>query len=114
MSNNEAKSPEEKSFEVITYEDEAVFKYTLPDEAEEQTIECELTFIWEDTLEKFLEEHGSDKPYRVKNFTQQNQYNFYIHQIETRTEEQLEAVEEEIANKMKYGFEFTGQLHNDD
>lgn len=114
MSNSAIKSQEAKKYEVITYEDEVAFNYTLPDDEEKHSIECELTFIWEDSLEEFFTEYGKDKEYRVKSFTDKNQYNFCIHQIETRTEKQLEEVEEEIANKMKFGFEFTGQLHNDD
>jgi len=101
-------------FDVITYDEEVEFKYTLPDEDEQRTIETELTFIWEDTVEKFIEEHGDKIPYKVNSFKYENQYNFFIHQVESRTDDAIEEVQEEIANKMKFGFEFTGQLHNDD
>lgn len=104
----------EKVYEVITYDEEVEFKYTLPDEDEERVVEAELTFAWEDSLEKFKEEHGADKPYKVHTFKLEKHYRFFIDQLESRTEEQIEGVEEEIANKMKFGFEFTGQLHNDD
>jgi len=104
---------EEKMYEVITYEDEVTFNYTLPDEDEQRSIECEFTLVWEEGLEKFIEEHG-DKPYKVNNFKYENQYKFFLHQIESRTDDQIEEVQEEIANKMKFGFEFSGQLHNDD
>ncbi len=104
----------QKVYEVITYDEEVEFKYTLPDEDEERTIECELTFAWEDGLEKFQQEHGKDKEYKVHTFRREDHYRFFIDQVESRTEDQIEEVEEEIANKMKFGFEFTGQLHNDD
>ena len=109
MSKNEA-----RKFEVITYEEEVAFSYTLPGEDEPRTIESEITLIWEDTVEKFIEEHGADKAYEVHSFTLEKQQKFFIDQIENRTEELIEEVEEEIANKMKYGFDFSGQLHNDD
>jgi len=109
MSNNE-----ERAFEVITYDEEVVFNYNLPGEDEPRTIECEVTLIWEDTIEKFKEEHGENKAYEIHSFKLEKQQKSFIDQIENRTEELIEEVEEEIAKKMKYGFEFTGQLHNDD
>jgi len=105
---------ETKAFEVITYIDEVAFKYTLPDEDEPRTLEHELTFVWEDTLEKFIEEHGTDKPYQIQSFRREREQKFLIDQIERLTDELIDEVQEEIANKMKFGFEFTGQLHNDD
>lgn len=109
MSNNEA-----KTFEVITYDEEVELKYTLPGEEEVRSLECELTLIWEDSLEKFIEEHGDKLPYKVNSFKYENQYNFFIHQVESRMDEAIEEAQEEIAAKMKFGFEFSGQLHNDD
>ncbi|MDA7816729.1 hypothetical protein N9A28_00905 [Sulfurimonas sp.] len=111
MSNDEVK---QKTFEVITYDEGVEFKYTLPGEDEERTIDCELTLIWEDSLEKFIEEHGDKMPYKINTFKYENQYNFFLHQLESRTDQQIEEVQEEIANKTKFGFEFSGQLHNDD
>ena len=115
MSNSEATSTDkEKVYEVITYEDEVEFKYTLPDDDTPQVMEHELTFIWEDTAAKFIEEFGADKPYKINSFKLKQHYDFFIHQVESRTDDLIEGVEEDIANKGKYGFEFTGQLHNDD
>ena len=115
MSNNEVKpQKEEKIYEVITYDEEVEFKYTLPGEDEERTIECELTLLWKDSLEKFIEEHGGKIPYKIHSFKYENQYRFFLHQLESRTDAQIEEVHEEIANKTKFGFEFSGQLHNDD
>lgn len=105
---------EEKIYEVITYDEEVEFKYTLPDEEEERVIETELTFVWEDSIDKFKEELGEDKEYQVHRFKLASHYHFFINQVESRTEDQIEEVEQEIANKLKFGFEFTGQLHNDD
>jgi len=115
MPNNEL-TPEEESkpFEVITYIDEVAFNYTLPDEEEPRTLEHELTFVWEDTLEKFFEEHGKKKPYKINAFRREREKAFLIHQIESLTDDLIDEVQEEIANKMKFGFDFTGQLHNDD
>ena len=115
MTNNDVTSKKENTeYEVITYTDTVAFNYTLPDQEEPQTIEHELTFIWEDTLEQFIEEHGTDRPYKVHTFKREREQNFFIERIEGETEDLIEEVQEEIANKMKFGFEFTGQLHNDD
>ena len=115
MPTNELTLEEESHpFQVITYIDEVSFKYTLPDEEEPRTLEHELTFIWEDTLEKFFEEQGKDKPYRIHKFKREREQAYLIHQIESITDDLIDEVQEEIANKMKFGFEFTGQLHNDD
>ena len=79
MTNNEVTSQKENTeYEVITYTDTVAFNYTLPDQEEPQTIEHELTFIWEDTLEKFIEEHGTDRPYKVHTFKREREQNFFI------------------------------------
>jgi len=101
-------------FEVITYIEEVSFSYTLPGEEEARTIEHEITVIWEDSLEKFIEEHGPDKPYKLNPFKREREQKFFINQIESKTEDLIDEVQEEIANKMKFGFDFSGQLHNDD
>ena len=115
MPNNEPTAQnEDKAYKVITYTDDVAFNYTLPDDEEPQTIEHELTFIWEETLEKFVEEHGADKPYKIRAFRREREQKFFIDQIESETEDLIDEVQEEIANKMKFGFDFSGQLHNDD
>ena len=115
MPNNEPNSQQEnKAYEVITYTDMVAFNYTLPDAEEPQAIEHELTFVWEDTIEKFVEEHGADKPYHIRPFRREREQKFFIEQIEGQTEDLIDEVQEEIANKMKFGFDFSGQLHNDD
>jgi len=101
------------NYEVITYTDVIEFKYTIPNE-EERTLEHELRFVWEDTLEKFFEEHGADKEYKIHTFKRTREQNNLIEQIESEAEDLIDEVQEEIANKMKYGFDFSGQLHNDD
>ena len=101
-------------FKVISYTDEVTFNYTLPKEDEPRTIEHEITIVWEDTLEKFVEEHGKDKPYKINTFQREREYNNLIEQIDSITEDLIDEVQEEIANKMKFGFDFSGQLHNDD
>ncbi|MDF1877601.1 hypothetical protein JHD47_07190 [Sulfurimonas sp. SAG-AH-194-L11] len=115
MTNNETNSQTEKpSFEVITYEDNVVFNYTLPGKDKSEAIERELTFIWEESIEAFKKEHGDDKPYKIQTFKQARARDIFLEQIEGRTDDAIEEVQEEIANKMKFGFEFTGPLHNDD
>jgi len=115
MPKNEVTSQNEtRPYEVISYIDLVAFNFTLPDDEEQQTIEHELTFIWEDTIEKFIEEHGADKPYKVNTFRREREQKFFIHQLEALTDDLIDEVQEEIANKMKFGFEFSGQLHNDD
>ena len=113
MPNNE-QTPEINEFDVITYTEEVAFKYTLPDEDEERQIEHELTVVWEDTLEKFKEKFAEDKPYKINKFKRPREQRFFIEQIEGETEDLIDEVQEEIANKMKFGFDFSGQLHNDD
>ena len=113
---NDELTPEQanNSYDVITYVDVVAFNYTLPDEDEQKTIEHELTSIWEDTLEKFLEEHGNDKPYKIHTFRREREQKFFIDQIESEADGLIDEVQEQIANKMKFGFDFSGQLHNDD
>ena len=101
-------------YEVITYVDVVAFKYTLPKEDEPRVLEHELTIVWEDTLEKFFEEQGKDKPYRIHTFKRERERNNLVEQIESEADDLIDEVQEEIANKMKFGFEFSGQLHNDD
>jgi len=115
MPNDEFASQEEnKAYEVITYKDNVAFNYTLPNEDEEKTIEHELTIIWEDTIEEFIKEHGANRPYKIHTFKREREQKFFIEQIEGQTEDLIDEVQEEIANKMKFGFDFSGQLHNDD
>ncbi len=102
------------SNEVITYEEVVVFNYTLPDEDELKVIQRELTLVWEDSLDKFFEEKGQDTSYKVHSFKTEASKNIFIGKVENTIDETIEEVEEDIANKTKYGFEFTGQLHNDD
>lgn len=101
-------------YTTITYEEEVQFKYTLPDEEEERFLEHELTLVWEESIEEFIKEHGEQKPYKVNEFKRESAQKFFLHQLEERTDGLIEEVQEEIANKMKFGFEFSGQLHNDD
>ncbi|PHS31970.1 MAG: hypothetical protein COA92_07270 [Sulfurovum sp.] len=113
MPNNET-DKEKSKYKVITYTDVVAFNYTLPNEDEPKTIEHELTIVWEDTIEKFVEEHGADKPYKIHTFNREREQNNLINQIEDEADDLIEEVQEQIANKMKFGFDFSGQLHNDD
>lgn len=106
--------PSTEPYKVITYTEEVAFNYTLPNEDGPRTIEHELTVVWEDTIEKFIEEHGTDKEYKIHTFKREREQNNLIEQIDSETEDLIDEVQEEIANKMKFGFDFSGQLHNDD
>ncbi|MDQ7084342.1 MAG: hypothetical protein Q9M36_05195 [Sulfurovum sp.] len=115
MPNTEATAPRETlAFEVITYTDTVAFNYTLPNDDEARVIEHELTIVWEDTLEKFIEALGAEKAYKIHSFKREREQKSLIDQIDDETEDLIDNVQEEIANKMKFGFDFTGPLHNDD
>jgi gas vesicle protein len=102
------------NFEVITYSEEVVFNYVLPGEENPSELPRELTLVWEDDLDKLLEEKGGEVNYTIHSFPNEMQKTKFIEKIEETLEDDIEEVEEEIANKTKFGFEFTGQLHNDD
>ena len=53
--------PMNEIYEVISYPDIIVFNYTLPGKDTEDQIDREVIFVWEDTLEKFLEKFKSKK-----------------------------------------------------
>lgn len=111
MSNNEETS---NTYEVITYTDIVKFNYTLEGAKEEQSIEHELTIVWEASLEEFIAEHGVQREYKIHTFKREREQKNFIEQIENQTEDLIDEVQEEIAAKMKFGFDFSGQLHNDD
>lgn len=100
--------------EVITYNETVVFNYNLPDDDTTYSIERELTLIWEDNLEALAAQKGDEVEHKVHTFTNEMQQKQFIDKVEETIDTDIEEVEEEIANKTKFGFEFTGQLHNDD
>jgi Cft2 family RNA processing exonuclease len=102
------------NFEVITYEETVVFNYNLPDDEKTYELPRDLTFVWEESLEDLFKEKGNDINHEVHTFSNEMMKNKFIEKIEEILDEDIEEVEEEIANKTKFGFEFTGQLHNDD
>jgi len=100
--------------EVITYTDNIVFNYTLEDNDEQQSIERDVMVIWEDSIEKFVEEFGDEKEYELHKFKLPRDKDNFIEKVEDELEEVIDEVQDEIAAKTKFGFEFSGQLHNDD
>ncbi|WP_297441745.1 hypothetical protein [Sulfurimonas sp.] len=58
----------EKKYEVIAYEDNIVFNFTLPGDDKENQLSKEVTLVWDDTLEKFFETHTKEKPYKIHSF----------------------------------------------
>ena len=102
-----------EKYEVITYKDIVAFNYTLPGEDKQGQISREVTLVWEDTLEKFFEVSKGEKPYKVNSFEKVQAKEWFITSIENETDKIIEEVEEEIAQKMKFGFEYTSPTYED-
>ena len=102
-----------EKYEVITYEDIAVFNYSLPETEEQEQIEREITLVWEDTLEKFFETYTSDKPYKIHSFITQRQKEKFVDAIEAENENIIDEVDEEIGRKMKFSFDYTSPTYED-
>jgi hypothetical protein len=102
-----------EKYEVITYEDIAVFNYTLPETDEKEQVEREMTLVWEDTLEKFFEAYNPQKPYKINTFDTEKQKNKFITNIDDENEKIIDEVDEEIGRKMKFGFDYTSPTYED-
>lgn len=100
-------------YEVISYEDMAVFNYSLPAEERKEQISRELTLVWEDTLDKFFETYGPEKAYKINSFEKEKEKNKFIANIEDETEKIIDEVEEEISRKMKFSFDYTSPTYED-
>lgn len=100
-------------YEVITYEDIAVFNYSLPGQEEKEQIEREITLVWEDTLEKFFETYTQEKPYKINSFETEKQKNKLIRDIDDENEKIIDEVDEEIGRKMKFAFDYTSPTYED-
>ncbi|HQS65885.1 MAG TPA: hypothetical protein PLM93_01705 [Sulfuricurvum sp.] len=101
------------AYEVITYEDVAVFNYVLPEKKEKEQVEREMTLVWEDSLEKFFEAYGSEKPYKITTFDMERQKNKFIADIEDKNDAIIDEVDEEISRKMKFSFDYTSPTYED-
>lgn len=102
-----------EKYEVITYEDIAVFNYTLPETDEKEQVEREMTLVWEDSLEKFFEAYNPQKPYKINTFDTEKQKNKFITNIDDENEKIIDEVDEEIGRKMKFGFDYTSPTYED-
>ena len=102
-----------EKYEVITYEENAVFNYTLPDKTTTGQVTRELTLVWEDTLEKFLETFGEEKAYEVHSFERKSLQEKFLESIDEATDDAIEQVQEEISQKSKFGFEYTSPTYED-
>lgn len=100
-------------YEVITYEDVIVFNYTLPGEESVEQISRDVTLVWEDTIEKFFEAHTPEKPYTIHSFERERDKEKFIADIENQTEEMIDAVDEEIGQRMKFGHFYTSPTYED-
>ena len=102
-----------EKFEVITYEDIAVFNYSLPGTDVKEQIDREITLVWEDTLEKFFETYSAEKPYKINSFDTEKQKNKFIDNIDSENEKIIDDVDEEIGRKMKFAFDYTSPTYED-
>lgn len=102
-----------EKYEVITYEDIAVFNYSLPETDEKEQIEREMTLVWEDTLEKFIEAYNPEKPYKIHSFDKEKEKNKFIMNIENENDKIIDEVDEEIGRKMKFAFDYTSPTYED-
>jgi hypothetical protein len=113
MNPSDTVTPVIEEFDVITYKDAAVFKYTLPGEDKEDEIEREIILVWEDTFEKFLEETNKEKPYKINSFKNARAKERFIASIEDETEKIIDEVSELISQRTKFGFEYTSPTYED-
>ena len=102
-----------EKYEVITYEDIAIFNYTVPGAVEKEQIDREITLVWEDTLEEFFEAYTLDKPYKIFSFEKEKEKNKFIKNIEDENERIIDEVDEEIGRKMKFAFDYTSPTYED-
>ena len=102
-----------EKYEVITYEDIAVFNYTVPGAVEKEQIDREITLVWEETLEEFFEAYNLEKPYKIISFEKEKEKNKFIKNIEDENERIIDEVDEEIGRKMKFAFDYTSPTYED-
>lgn len=102
-----------KEYEVMSYKDNVVFNYTLPEEETTHQIERELTLVWEDTLEKFFEQYNPQMPYKINSFKNEREKNRFLENMEAENDKIIDDVEEEISRKMKFSFDYTSPTYED-
>lgn len=102
-----------EKYEVITYEENIVFNYTLPKEEEPQQLEREMTLVWEEDLEKFIETYGDEKSYKIHSFDKERDKNKFVAKVEDENDAIIDQVDEEIAQNMKFGFLYTSPTYED-
>ena len=100
-------------FDVVSYQHSVAFDYMNPYTNEKEQLHKELTLIWEDSLESFLQKHGKGIPHIVKALHTEQAKEKYIESIDERNDEIIDQVEEEISCKMKFSFDYTSPLHED-
>ncbi|WP_151900331.1 hypothetical protein [Sulfurimonas hydrogeniphila] len=102
-----------KKYEVITYEENIVFNFTLPEDGKENQLSKEVILVWDDVLEKFLETFTQEKSYTIHSFKNAREKNRFIENIEKVTEEIIDQIDEDISQKMKFGFDYTSPTYED-
>ena len=107
------KAQTDEKYKVITYEDNIVFNFTLPEDGKEKQLSKEVTLVWDETLEQFLDTYTNEKSYKVHSFKNEREKNRFIENIENATEEIIDQIDEEISQKMKFGFDYTSPTYED-
>jgi hypothetical protein len=99
--------------EVITYEENIVFNYTLTGEEAPSQLEREMTLLWEESLEQFIEQFGSEKEYKLHSFDKERDKLRFVAKLEDENDAIIDQVDEEIAQNMKFGFLYTSPTYED-
>mgnify|MGYP005849172365 CR=1 FL=1 len=102
-----------EKYEVITYEENVIFNYTLPGEEAPDQLECEMTLVWEEDLDAFLEQFGAQKEYKLHSFLKERDKLRFISKLEDENDSIIDQVDEEISQRMKFGFLYTSPTYED-
>jgi hypothetical protein len=102
-----------EKYEVITYEESVVFNYTLPGEETPDQLEREMTLVWEEDLEAFVAHFGAEKAYKLHAFDKERDKLRFVSKIEDENDGIIDQVDEEISQRMKFGFLYTSPTYED-
>jgi len=102
-----------KEYEIITYTDSVAFKYSVNENELKQQIDADLTLVWEEPIENFVEKYGEQKTYKLNSFNNEKEKEKFIDTINDENEKIIDEVEEEISRKMKFSFDYTSPTYED-
>lgn len=106
-------SENSQNFEVITYEESVAFNYTLPGEEEPSQLERDMVLLWEEDLDSFVAHFGEQKEYKIHSFRSQRDKDRFIAKLEDENDGIIDQVDEEISQRMKFGFLYTSPTYED-